>query len=528
MLDREILSRSYFKRENIVRHHVDSFNDFLDYGLQKVITEQGVIETDIEDTYVKLGDIRIGKPNVKEADGSQDLLYPNDARLRNITYSAPIHLEMTIVQGDEEKEPVEAVIGQLPIMLLSKGCNLFDMTSEEMVKMGEDPLDPGGYFIVNGTERVIMTLEDLAPNKILVEFEERYGDRIEVAKVFSERRGYRALCVVERGRKSIVEVSFPSISGRLTFITLMRALGVETDADIVDTVSDDPDIIKFLLENLEEAEVHTTEEAMEKVGARVAAGQTREYQMKRANYVIDRYLLPHLGNDEAHRYIKAQYLGRMAESCFELAVGRRKPADKDHYSNKRLKLSGDLMEDLFRVSFNRLARDIKYQLERANMRNRDLNVVTVVRADVLTERLGHPLATGNWVGGRAGVSQLLDRIDYMASLSHLRRVISPLSRAQPHFEARDLHPTQWGRICPSETPEGPNCGLVKNFAQMVEISTEVFDINALKQTFFNIGVEPLAPHVLGLEEKPGTYATELEAIEENMEYTQTEGGDNFE
>jgi DNA-directed RNA polymerase subunit B" len=518
MLNREVLSRAYFTRDKIVRHHIDSFNDFLHYGMQKIINEQGIIETDIEDTYVKLGQIRVGKPIVKEADGAQDILFPNDARLRNITYSAPIFLEMIIVQGDNQKEMVEAVIGQLPIMLMSKSCNLCGMTSEEMIEYGEDPMDPGGYFIVNGTERVIVTLEDLAPNKILTELEIRYGDKIEVAKVFSERRGYRALVVVERGRKSIIEVSFPSISGRLNFVTLIRSLGVETDEEIVNMVSYDPEIIKFMMENLEEAEVHTKEEAIEKIGSRVAAGQTREYQIKRANYVIDRYLLPHLGNDSSSTIIKAQYLARMAEACFEMALGRRKPDDKDHYSNKRLKLSGDLMEDLFRVSFNRLARDIKYQLERANMRNRELNVLTVVRADVLSERLGHPLATGNWVGGRAGVSQLLDRIDYMASLSHLRRVISPLSRAQPHFEARDLHPTQWGRICPSETPEGPNCGLVKNYAQMVEISTRVFDINSLKQTLFNIGVKPVVPYDATKDEIPGTYATELEAMEEEIEY----------
>jgi len=523
VLNRKILSKAYFTRDKIVKHHIESFNDFLDYGLQKVINEQGTIETDIEDTYVKLGEIRIGKPIVKEADGAQDMLYPNDARLRNISYSAPIFLEMVIVQGDQQKEPVEAVIGQLPIMLLSKSCNLFDMTPEEMTGVGEDPLDPGGYFIVNGTERVVITLEDLAPNKILADFEMRYGEKIEVAKVFSERRGYRALVVVERGRKSIIEVSFPSISGRLNFITLIRALGIETDEDIVNSVSYDPEIIKFLLENLEEAEVHTQEEAIEKIGSRVAAGQTREYQIKRANYVIDRYLLPHLGNEESNGILKAQFLGRMAEACFELALGRRNPDDKDHYSNKRLKLSGNLMEDLFRVSFNRLARDIKYQLERANMRNRDLNVVTVVRADVLSERLAHPLATGNWVGGRAGVSQLLDRIDYIAALSHLRRVISPLSRAQPHFEARDLHPTQWGRICPSETPEGPNCGLVKNYAQMVEISTKIFDTSDLKQTLFNMNIEPILTHTTILDEGPGTYANELEAQEADAEYINNEG-----
>ncbi|OYT62315.1 DNA-directed RNA polymerase subunit B'', partial [Methanosarcinales archaeon ex4484_138] len=264
------------------------------------------------------------------------------------------------------------------------------------------------------------------------------------------------------------------------------------------------------------------DEALEKIGNRIAAGQIKEYQIKRANYVLDRYLLPHLGNEERYRLLKAQFLGRMAEACFELAIGRRGEVDKDHYANKRLKLAGNLMEDLFRVSFNRLTRDIKYQLERANMRNRDLSVATVVRSDVLTERLNHSLATGNWVGGRTGVSQLLDRTDFIATLSHLRRVISPLSRSQPHFEARDLHPTQWGRICPSETPEGPNCGLVKNFAQMVEISTGIDDETEVKDLIFDrLGVMPLAPFLVGDREVPVSYATELEAQDDELVYEET-------
>ncbi len=486
---------AYFTTKKIVQHHINSYNKFLEHGLQKIIDEQGVIETDLEDIYVKLGNIRVENPVVKEADGAIEKLYPNEARLRNLSYSAPLFLEMSVVQGEEEQEPREAKIGQLPIMIKSNICSLVGIEDEEMVRHGEDPLDPGGYFIVNGTERVVMTLEDLAPNKILAEYGERYGDPIEVAKVFSQRRGYRALVVVERGRKSLLEVSFPSISGRLNFITLMRALGVETDEDLVKVVSYDPEIMKFMFENLEEAEVGTVEEAMEKIGGKVASGQAREYQIKRANYVIDRYLLPHLGNAPEDRVAKAYFLGRMAESCFELALGRRNSDDKDHYSNKRLKLTGDLMEDLFRVAFNRLARDVKYQLERANMRNRELNVSTLVRADVLTDRLQHPLATGNWVGGRSGVSQLLDRTDYISTLSHLRRVISPLSRAQPHFEARDLHPTQWGRLCPSETPEGPNCGLVKNFAQLVELSTGTEDIDHIKNMLYNFGVNAANIHV---------------------------------
>lgn len=504
MLDRNVLSKSYFSREKVAMHHINSFNEFLDNGLQKIINEQETLETDIDDAdergkyrvLVRFGKISVGNPMIKEADGSREVLYPSEARLRNITYAAPINLRMSIIYdyyetGEHElfKEG-EVEIGEMPIMLGSKSCNLCGISSEEAIEAKEDPLDPGAYFIINGTERVVVTLEDLAPNKIFVECDVRYGDSIEVAKVFSQRKGYRALTIVERNRKSILEVSFPSISGRLNFITLERALGLKTDEDIVNAVSDDPEIVKFILENLEECEVETMEEAMEVIGKKVAIGQTGEYQAKRANYVIDRYLLPHLGDDFDSRIAKAHFLGGMAEACCELALMRRNEDDKDHYGNKRLKLTGDLMEDLFRVSFSRLIRDIKYQLERSHMRKRELSIATAVRSDVLTDRILHPLATGNWVGGRTGVSQLLDRTDYMSTLSHLRRVISPLSRSQPHFEARDLHPTQWGRICPSETPEGPNCGLVKNFSQSVELSTGC-NREEIKRMLFELGVTPL-------------------------------------
>ncbi len=386
--DRRTVSREYFSEDRLAEHHFRSFNNFLERGMQDVVTEKERIETDIGDkegeepVFVELGDVRIETPRVREADGSEELLFPQEARLRNITYAAPVFMEMSIVRG---------------------------------------------------------------------------GD------------------------------------GSVEFVTLVRALGLESDEEIVHRVSDDPEIVKFMLENLEEASVQTEEEAIETLGKRVASGQGKNYQLKRANYVIDRYLLPHLHEDgieeEAVRINKAYYLCRMAEACFELALDRRESDDKDHYANKRLKVSGDLMKDLFRTALNKLARDVKYQLERANMRNRQLTVSTVVRSDVLTERLEHPIATGNWVGGRSGVSQLVDRTDYMGVLSHLRRLRSPLSRSQPHFEARDLHATQWGRICPSETPEGPNCGLVKNFAQAMELSQNVEDEQSLKRELSSMGVD---------------------------------------
>ena len=509
MLDTRILARSYFTHERLVKHQIDSFNRFVEEGLQKVINEQKIIELDIPDTYVKLGRIKVGKPIVKEADGTKRPLLPADARLRNLSYAAPIYLETTVIDEGRELEPEIVEIGMLPIMLKSKVCNLHpdnidealsisrkvenleSLTyDEKLCKAGEDPLDPGGYFIINGSERALVTLEDLAPNKILLEKEEKYGEMIELAKCFSQRAGYRALIVVERGKNNVLEVTFPQLPKPIKFVNLMKALGVETDQEIVEMVSTNPEIMKYMLQNIEEANVETQEEAIEYIGRRVAPGQSREYRIQRAEQVLDQYFLPHLGTDKESRKAKAFFLARMAELVFELYLGMRKEDDKDHYANKRLKLAGDLMEEIFRVAFLRLIKDVKYQLERAKVRGRPLKMSTAVRSDVLTDRIMHPMATGNWVGGRTGVSQLIDRHNYMSVLSHLRRVVSPLSRSQPHFEARDLHPTQWGRICPSETPEGPNCGLVKNFAEYAEVSVGT-DEEEIRKLLFDLGVEPI-------------------------------------
>ncbi|MCK4476489.1 MAG: DNA-directed RNA polymerase subunit B [Methanophagales archaeon] len=497
MLDRNVLSKAYFKREKIVQHQLDSFNYFLEEGMQKIVKEQSYTETSIggeneKGKYklgVKFGIIRVGTPKAREADGSYESIFPSQARLRNLRYAAPVYLGMRLVKKyengeiEDEEEEKEVEIGELPIMLKSKRCNLYGLSEPELIDKGEDPLDPGGYFIINGSEHVIITLEDLAPNRIFVNFEEKYGSKSVVSKVFSLKHGFRVLVRVGINKKGMLEVSFPAVARKIEFVMLMRALGLESDEEILKAVSDDPQIEKYIRENIEESEVHTHEDAIATLGRKVAPTQAREYREKRINYIFDRYFLPHLDD----RIAKAHFIGRMAEACYELSLGRRGEDDKDHYANKRLKLAGDLMEDLFRVSFTKLTRDMRYQLERANMRGRELKITTAIRSDVLTERILHALATGNWVGGRAGVSQLLERSNYVATLSHLRRIISPLSRAQPHFEARDLHPTQWGKICPTETPEGPNCGLVKNFSQMVELSVGE-DHESVKSTLYEFGV----------------------------------------
>ncbi|MEE8168053.1 MAG: DNA-directed RNA polymerase subunit B'' [Candidatus Hydrothermarchaeales archaeon] len=489
-LDLKQVLLSFLRKRELVRQHIDSYNDFIENRLQAIVEDLGKIETDVG-LEIILGKIEVGKAEVIEADGSINKVKPNEARLRNLSYFSPIYLEMTPKKDEKEGASEKVKIGMLPTMLKSRVCNLYELSEKELIDAGEDPLDPGGYFIVNGSERALVTIEDLAPNKIMLERNEKYSKVVEVAKVFSRRSGFRALVTVQRGKEGLLEVAFPSVPGSIPFVILMRALGIETDQEIVTTISDDPEILQDVLQNLEEyLDVKTKEAAIEIIGKKVATGQMREYRIKRAEQVIDRYLLPHVGTAPEDRLKKAHYLSRMVVRVLELTLGNREPDDKDHYANKRLRLSGDLMEDLFRVAFYNLTRDIKYQLERAVVRGKEPSVQTAVRADVLTERMRHALATGNWVGGRAGVSQLLDRTNYLSVVSHLRRVVSPLSRSQPHFEARDLHPTQWGKICPAETPEGPNCGLVKNLALACEFSTG-YDDAEIESMFYELGVKPI-------------------------------------
>ncbi len=498
---RWILVNSMFDELGLVRQHLDSYNDFIEKGLQSVIEEIKVIEPEDSEFYVKLEKVEVEEPTIREADGSQSTIYPMEARIRNLTYASRLNLHMKpIRKGGEDGveiplEPISVFIGYLPVMLKSKKCQLYNQSPESLVKLGEDPRDPGGYFLVNGSERVIVTQEDLAPNRILIEKSTSKGNVTSEAKVFSVIHGFRAPVTVEHTNDGQLRVSFPSMPRKISLILLMRALGIERDDMIAMAISPTPKLRARVMSILmrESSEIDTTEESLDYIGKRVAVGQTKEYRINRAMQVLDKYLLPHLGSDKESRLKKAFFLARMAQRLLELEAGIRPEDDKDHYANKRLKLAGDLILMLYRVAFHALCRDIKYQLERVTVRGRKPNLKTAVRADLITERLRHALATGNWTGGKSGVSQLLDRTNYMSALSHLRRVVSPLSRSQPHFEARDLHPTHFGKICPNETPEGPNCGLVKNLALQAYISVDLNSKDVEKKLVQGLGLNKIQP-----------------------------------
>jgi DNA-directed RNA polymerase subunit B len=499
--DTRLLLKAFFNDKGLVRQHLDSYNEFIDHGLQEVVGEVAEIPIEVPDNpyKVKLGQIwvidpqsRITGPYVTEVDGTKHEVHPMETRLRNLAYSAPIALEMTPVIDGREQDTELVYIGNIPVMLKSKLCYLSQLSREELIAAGEDPDDSGGYFVVNGSERVIVAMEDLAPNRVIVDIDDKGTSPIYQAKIFSTTVGFRARIELKLKSDDAIYVTMPGVPTEIPFVVIMRALSMEKDKDIAETVSLDKDIQAQLAASFEKAVgVDTSSDAVLFIGNRVAHGQVEEYRLQKAETAIDKNFLPHLGRSDANRKEKAIFLGEMAYRVIQLKMGIRQQDDKDHFKNKRLRLGGPLLADLFRVSFRNLTRDIKYQLERIGVKGPIITVSAAVRPGIITERFQHAIATGNWGRGRVGVTQLLDRTNYISTLSHLRRLQSPLSRSQPNFEARDLHPTHWGRLCPNETPEGSNCGLVKNLALSATIAVGV-NPDRIKQILFEMGVIPAA------------------------------------
>ncbi|RLG65509.1 DNA-directed RNA polymerase subunit B [archaeon] len=666
--DRKLLARLFIEKHGLVKHQIESFNRFVERGLQKVIDQKKelVITPTLK---VKFGNISLDKcPISLEADRTYTKLTPWEARMRGLTYATDIYLEMTPVRTDpitgaeiETLGTYRVCIGRLPIMVKSKYCVLYKKSRKELIALREDPDDPGGYFIINGSERVIASQEDLVSNRILLTAK-KGPSPVCSAKVFSAGHGIRVPIVLERRKVGSLYLSLPSVPGKIPLLVVVKALGMVSDRDIWTAVnppeeaeidlytaineisrlrevakridiSDDiqavakklkmserrlrellkalfdvsdkeisnavnkvvkhiarrteaahelasaedigkvlKEIRKVTLSNISKSKVrlaiideeiykiikelekkgkiaelpnnvkqaiakvskelfnifsdHKVTEASERlgisvdeinkivraifeaaerkacldfIGRRVALGLALRHRVLRAQIILDRLLLPHIGikPEDDVRYKKAKYLCLMARRVLELAYGKRAPDDKDHCAAKRVKCAGDLLEIQFQAAFNMLCNNIKFQLQRALARKgaeRQIKhlLENAIRADILTQHIKHALATGNWANKRVGVSQLLDRKNYISAISHLRRVVSPLTREQSHFEARDLHPTHWGRLCIYETPEGINCGLVKNLAFSAEVSMGI-DERIILRHLLRLGIIPEVP-----------------------------------
>ena len=241
------LLKSFEKERGWVRYQIDSFNKFVDSGVKEILSEIGIIKlaTESTDLQLKFGKVTIEKPTIREADGSIRAIFPNEARIRNITYTAPVWIEITPIYNGVEDRPEKVNVGELPVMVGSKICTTHGMTQEQLVKVGEDPKDPGGYFIVNGTERVLVLIEEIGSNKPIFEKEGNFVS----CRINSERSGFKQRHLIERKASGEITISFANVR-RLPVVVLLKSLGLETDKEICENISADPHILNELYVNL--------------------------------------------------------------------------------------------------------------------------------------------------------------------------------------------------------------------------------------------------------------------------------------
>ena len=226
--------------------------------------------------------------------------------------------------------------------------------------------------------------------------------------------------------------------------------------------------------------VKTPDDAIDYIAKKIGITQARDIRLERMNEIIEKYLLPHVGVRKEDRLQKAYNLCKMLKKYIMASNGEIPLDDKDHYMNQRIKMRGDLLGDLFRMNLKVLIGDLLYNFQRIVKRGKFPSIKVITRDKLLTSRICSSMATGNWVGGRKGISQRIQRLNYLNTLSHLQRVVSPLSSSQENFEARELHATHLGRLCPSETPEGTNIGLRKNFAMLASVSADSDEAELIK------------------------------------------------
>ena len=264
-------------------------------------------------------------------------------------------MSVSAVIDGVERESFKALIGKIPVMVKSKYCNLYGLNEENLVKHYEDPNDPGGYFILNGNERVLIIVEDLASNKFFVE-KTKVGPSQFVGKVYSEKGSYRIPHVIEQMKTGTIYLTFTRFT-RVPIIAVIKALGLTRDEDLARFVSEENQYDDIFINLYEILEIKTQDDAIEYLAKKAGMAQ-QDDRKKKIFEIFDKYLLPHLGSTKETRILKAYNLCKYTKKFLMVAKDNLSLEDKDHYMNKRLKLSGNLLEDLFRVNMASLVLSI--------------------------------------------------------------------------------------------------------------------------------------------------------------------------
>jgi DNA-directed RNA polymerase II subunit RPB2 len=521
---------AYFAQSDtqLVKHQLNSFDEFIAQRMESILCSFNPIEishnflADREQYQYKLSlslqNPTLSQPMICEKSGETALMTPMDARLRNLTYagtlSADVHVTAKTLNVDTGEYAAECktlrnvVCGRIPIMVRSSACVL----SNALASLGshECPYDYGGYFIVNGVEKVVISQDRIAENKCYVFQSPKvspYSHVAEVRSVDEARPGVPKTVTVKITARSnqfghLMRVNVHHIRADIPLFVLFKALGVENDRDIMLYVLHDLEAQPLLAEQLvasamEAQGIMCARDAQEYISRFLGGGSggsggtvggggdgTRLARTAAVRNILERELLPHMG---ASFHKKALYVGYMARCLLRCVMGGRELDDRDSYLNKRIDAPGFLLANLFRQYTGKLVKDMRSSIQRevnsgswkatgrfVSVINKT-NIYKVVKASIIDGGLRWALATGNWglksvTRTKQGVAQVLNRMTYQATLSHLRRCNTPIEKSGKLVAPRKLHPTQWGVMCCCETPEGASVGLVKSLALMVNIT----------------------------------------------------------
>ena len=542
---------SYFEGKHLdqlVRHQIESYNDMVNVQLKRTVDMFNPVKITSDQDYdrvthqyrleteVTFANLYLSRPQIHENTGATKILFPQEARLRNFTYASMMTVDMTvkyIVRGTgadsdqittHHKVFNQIQIGKLPIMLKSCICVLSQHKHLDHNVTGECPYDAGGYFIINGSEKTVLGQERAAENKVLCYNVAKNNNKwlyvaeiksIPDSKCISPKQINMMVMTKQNGFGHPLVVQIPRMKQPVPLFVVFRALGVLSDREICEYIvlnvsasgGGDGDgegdneaggsagltdrLLKALQASIIDANgIMTQDDAVRYFTSQViftpinmdketGAMKKREF----AHEVLHNDLFPHCQTAKQRLF----FLGYMANKLLRAFFEINKQDDRDSYLNKRVDLTGALLNNLFRNYFNKLVKDMSKQVVREintgswrstddylNIIN-DTNMYKIIKSTTIENGLKRALSTGDFgiksmTSNKVGVAQVLNRLTYSSSLSHLRRINTPIDKSGKLIPPRKLHNTSWGFLCPAETPEGASIGVVKNISYLGHVT----------------------------------------------------------
>ena len=489
---------AFLQVRGLVKQHIDSFNYFTDIEIKNIVrsSRNYLIKSEINPNfYLKYRDIHIGFPTIEEELGVSKVT-PHECRLRNLTYSAPILVDISYtLDCMTEKIKNNICIGKLPIMLGSNHCHLKGKNYKELSAMNECPYDPRGYFIINGVEKVILIHEQMSQNRIIVEYDNKGKNLSANVTSYSQDTKTRTSVIYKNNMFYVKHNSFKS---DINLIIIFRALNILSDQEIIMLIGQKNK--HFLIETLADCynnNILTREDALKFLSSKIKTFR-RDNDIQATIETISSILIAHVPVIRGNYHPKALFLALMTKKLINAIKDGNKIDDKDYYGNKRLELAGNLIALLFEDLFKKYNSDLKKIIDQTLIKagNENIDIYNLMNSDIITHGLASSIANGNWnvkrfKMHRSGVTELLNRMTYISALGMMTRINSQFEKTRKISGPRSLHPSQWGMICPSDTPDGSSCGLVKNLALLAHVTTSQNE-KSISNLCINLGAEDIS------------------------------------